>query len=404
MRLLTELIMPINPNLKKAIKRFDFPFFFYDLDGFEKHLRYLNSFMKDGLKLWYAVKANPHSAILKICRNQGLGLDVASIGEYQHALSIGVEAKNIIATGPAKSKKYLSELLDQGLQTYVIESFNQLNWLHELAIAKNIRPQVLIRVQLNWDGPQDILGGAEITPFGLSLESWSKLNPKLYPSIDFKGFHVFQWGNILDKARLCSLWESTIQTLKGLSQKIQIPLEIVDLGGGLGIPYSEEEPLKFDSLIPFLKKMKSDFNISQIWLELGRYAAGPYGLYMNKVIDRKVVRGNNLLVMEGGINHLARPALTGQAFPCAPFRKSNSPLKKFSVHGPLCTAIDKLGVYDLPDDISPGDWLCFSQTGAYGLTESMPFFLCHSLPGEAIMYQGHLMTPRTVKSSADWLL
>jgi diaminopimelate decarboxylase len=66
--------------------------------------------------------------------------------------------------------------------------------------------------------------------------------------------------------------------------------------------------------------------------------------------------------------------------------------------------MDKLGVFDLPGDIAPGDWLVFSQTGAYGLTESMPFFLCHSLPGEAIMYKNHLMTPRSVKSSADWLI
>ena len=128
----------------------------------------------------------------------------------------------------------------------------------------------------------------------------------------------------MDKVRLFSLWESTIHALKALSLKTKIPLEIVDLGGGLGIPYAKEEALNFEDLIPFLKKLKSDFNLSQIWLELGRYAAGPYGHYMNKVIDRKTVRGINLLVMEGGINHLARPALTGQAFPCHLFRESRA--------------------------------------------------------------------------------
>jgi diaminopimelate decarboxylase len=396
---------PQRKNLLKAIERFNFPFFLYNLDDFENHLQYMNSFMKDGLKLWYAVKANPHSALLKICRNQNIGLDVASFGECQHALGIGLEAKDIIATGPAKSKIYLSKLLDLGVQTFVIESYNQLHWLHELALKKNKKPKVLIRVQLSWDGPQDILGGAEITPFGLSPEAWSKLKPKDYPGLYFIGFHAFQWGNILEKDRLLSLWAHTLTELKKLSNKTNIPLEVVDLGGGLGIPYDHNSvPLQFSDLIPPLQKFKKDFGLSQIWLELGRYAAGPYGYYANKVIDRKAVRGQELLIMEGGINHLARPALTGQSFPCELFRKSEAPHRRYSVHGPLCTAMDKLGVFDLPGDIAPGDWLVFSQTGAYGLTESMPFFLCHSLPGEAIMYKNHLMTPRSVKSSADWLI
>ena len=72
---------------------------------------------------------------------------------------------------------------------------------------------------------------------------------------------------------------------------------------------------------------------------------------MNKVIDRKKVRGQNLLIMEGGINHLARPALTGQSFPCSLFRDSKAVHERFTVHGPLCTAMDKLGVYDLPNDM-----------------------------------------------------
>jgi diaminopimelate decarboxylase len=110
--------------------------------------------------------------------------------------------------------------------------------------------------------------------------------------------------------------------------------------------------------------------------------------------------------MEGGINHLARPALTGSPFPATLVRQSAAALERthYQVHGPLCTALDQLGSYWLPSDIKPGDWLAFHQAGAYGMTESMPFFLCHPMPAEVIMYRQQLMTPRTLKTSADWMI
>jgi diaminopimelate decarboxylase len=108
--------------------------------------------------------------------------------------------------------------------------------------------------------------------------------------------------------------------------------------------------------------------------------------------------------MEGGINHLARPALTGNQFPCELFRESFQSLEEFHVHGPLCTALDKMGVYQLPKDINVDDWLVFSQVGAYGFTESMPYFLCHNLPAEVILLDGDLSILRDVQQSSDWLV
>ena len=139
-------------------------------------------------------------------------------------------------------------------------------------------------------------------------------------------------------------------------------------------------------------------------MELGRFAVGTCGHYLSQVVDRKSVRGREILVLDGGINHLARPALTEESFPCELFRNSQAKTKEFFVHGPLCTALDRLGSFHLPEDINEGDWLVFSQAGAYGFTEAMPFFLCHNLPAEVVLYNGDIMTPRTVKSSADWLV
>ena len=162
--------------------------------------------------------------------------------------------------------------------------------------------------------------------------------------------------------------------------------------------------LEFNQVNQLLREFKTTFKPEKVWMELGRFTVASCGTYFTQVIDRKTVRGKEILVTDGGINHIARPALTGQAFPCSLFRDSKASESNFQVHGPLCTALDVLGSFELPSDTQPGDWLAFSMAGAYGFTEAMPFFLCHNLPAEVTYYNGDLMTPRPVRSSSDWLV
>ncbi|PIK15725.1 PLP-dependent decarboxylase [Halobacteriovorax sp. JY17] len=392
-------------QLKRVIKRLDSSFYFYDLDGLKNHLTYMRENRGDSLKLWYACKANPMSAILKIFRNLDFGLDVASQGELEQVLSAGILPDDILSTGPSKSRKYLRSMIRNEVDVVVLESLNQAYWLDEIAKELGARPKVLLRAQLDWDEGKSVLGGDEITPFGLDSKEWLKLDKTRCTHLDFQGFHVFQWGNILDLSKLESIWTKTIISLQELSKNLEIEMKVIDLGGGLGIPYADGEvEIDFKDVNILLEKLKVEYNLQTIWMELGRFCTGPYGHYLSQVIDRKTVRGKELLVLDGGINHIARPALTNQTFPCEMFRDSDAKKSEFTVHGPLCTALDKLGTFDLPSDINEGDWLVFSQAGAYGFTEAMPFFLCHNLPAEVILYNGDLMTPRTIKSSSDWLI
>jgi diaminopimelate decarboxylase len=392
-------------KLKRVIKRLDSSFYFYDLDGLKEHLTYMRDNKDDSLKLWYACKANPMSAILKIFRNLGFGLDVASQGELEQVLSSGIVPENILSTGPSKSRKYLRSMIRNEVDVVVLESLNQAYWLSEIAEELGAKPKVLLRAQLSWDEGKSVLGGDEITPFGLDAKEWKKLDMDRCKHIDFQGFHVFQWGNILDLSKLETIWTKTIAELQKLSSDMNIEMKVIDLGGGLGIPYkADETPIDFKDVNKLLVKLKDTYSLDIIWMELGRYCTGPYGHYLSQVIDRKTVRGKELLVLDGGINHIARPALTNQSFPCELFRDSDAETTEFTVHGPLCTALDKLGTFDLPSDINEGDWLVFSQAGAYGFTEAMPFFLCHNLPAEVVHYNGDMMTPRTIKSSSDWLI
>src|SRR5690606_31270165 len=114
---------------------------------------------------------------------------------------------------------------------------------------------------------------------------------------------------------------------------------VLDLGGGLGISYKDDHELNFKEVHEVLVKLKNKYELQQIWLELGRFSIGKFGRYLTRIVDIKTVRGKNLIVTEGGINHMARPALVGESFPCEAFMNSHTNLKRFTVHGPLCTAL-----------------------------------------------------------------
>lgn len=389
----------------KAMERIEGPFFHYDLDVLNNHLEYIDSIIHPDIKLWYACKANPMSAVLKVLRNRGFGVDVASLGELTQALNVGLDGENLISTGPAKSKKYLTQLLKNGVRIFIIESFNQLKWLNELAEEKDYSPQVLLRVQLEWAQGKSVLGGNDITPFGLGIKDWEELKTSSYPHLIFKGFHAFQWGNILELDHLKSIWHETVKQILPLAKKLQIRPEIIDLGGGVGIPYKMDQKLPdFKQINDYLIEIKKEYNLDKLWLELGRYTVGSCGKYFTQIIDKKTVRGKNILVTEGGINHIARSALTGEAFPCTSFNPKSAKESDYSIHGPLCTSLDKLGEFSLPEDLEVGDWLVFHQTGAYGYTESLPYFLCHDQAAEVISYKGDLMIPRYKKTPQEWMI
>ena len=393
--------------MKEAIHRFGQSFYFYDLDAFESHLKDIKETLHPDIKVWYAAKANPLSEVMRILKAQGFGVDVASLGELQQARASGLQGKHLIATGPAKTRAYLAGLLQAGVKSIIIESHNQLKDLNDLCQKLGTKQDVLLRVQLDWDQHnqnKSVLGGSDITPFGLGADDWRAINVSEYKHVNFIGLHSFQWGNILDINQMRSHWEHTMVECKKLAFDLGIELKVLDLGGGLGISYTDDSEISFKEAHEALVELKSRFELNEIWLELGRYSIGKFGSYLTKIIDIKSVRGKNIIVTEGGINHMARPALVGESFPCEAFMNSSESKSKFAVHGPLCTSLDKLGEFSLPENLKVGDWLEFKRTGAYGFSESMPYFLCHNLVGEVILYKKELMVPRAPKTNLEWMV
>ena len=397
------LSTPIKQAVEQVSTHLDTPFFIYDLDKLTAHLNQLTA--QTDVKLWYAVKANPLSRIIQCLDSAGFNFDVASKGELEQVLAQGIDSERVLNTGPAKSPAQISHFIARGVRTFVAESVNQVRWLNEQATKANCQLQVLLRVQLRWpDSEKNPLGGDSLTPFGLGCDEWQALTVSDYPALSFDGLHIFQWGNMLSTDKLAELWRAMIAPLQQLASSININLNILDLGGGLGIPYTQDaNRLDWSALIETLAGIKADAGVKELWMELGRYAVGECGHYATPVVERKENYNQQQVILSGGINHLLRPAVTSQNFPAALLRESTAEPAAMTLYGPLCTALDCLGEHQLASDLNEQDWLVFSQCGAYGFTESMPYFLCHELAAEYILEQGNIECIRSAEDASYYL-
>ena len=390
-------------NAHQAVNEHENGYFVYDLESLDTHLSALND--QAVIKLWFAVKANPLSSVLQSVAKQGINFDVASLGELQHVLAQGVEPANILNTGPAKSREQLAKFLTLGVSTFVVESINQLTWLQQEAAKLGKSPQVLLRVQLSWpDGEKNPLGGNTLTPFGLSVDEWRGVKASDFSSLNINGLHIFQWGNMLSNAKMLSLWSQMVDPLVNLARDIGMSLDVLDLGGGLGVDYlGSGESIDWQTALTDLVEIKQRAGVKELWLELGRYAVAESGYYVTEVVDKKDNFDEQQLVLAAGINHLIRPAITDQPFPVDLLRTSRRENSNYHIHGPLCTSLDKLGYLSLPSDVEVGDKLIFAYAGAYGFTESMPFFLCHETAAEYVYQHGQLTEIRAAQP-ANWYL
>ena len=397
--------------LEPLVNKLDAPLFFYDLDFLSTHLQSGVTICNElGVRYLYACKANGLGQIISRIRQAGADFDVASQGELEQVLNANVCPDQIICTGPAKSARYLSLLLERGVRTFILESEQQLRDLQNLCEQFDIRAKALLRLQLQWDKAENsVLGGSSTTVFGLEDTHWTEvLKRQTHNRVDILGVHCFQWGNLANLEDLHKTWESVVQRSAKFCKQAQIRNRVIDLGGGLGIDYSNPNLSEYswDSIGDILKKINDQKLFDQIWIEPGRYSVGLCAAYLSRVIDRKRTRSQDFLILESGMNHLLRPALTQEGFPVINMSSQDLPTTQktpFSIHGPLCTSLDWLGTADLPANTAAEDILMFSKTGAYGFSESMPLFLAHQWPAEVCWSNNTIDIQRSAASAQEFM-
>ncbi len=359
------------------------PCFAYSKAVAEASFRALRAALPSRARIAYAVKANPHPALLRAFAELGASFDCASIGELERVEALGLPPGRTFFAGPGKREPELARALAQGVRVQA-EGWEDLARLDARAtgpVAVNLR----VHPAFNLDEGNRIIGGTGPSAFGVDEEEVPALLARAASlrHVRIRGLHVFTASNQRDAAKLLAIHGAVLDLARRLHDTHGLVLEQVDLGGGLGIPYAPEEaPL---NLISFGQGL-SDLLAAHPWftgeviLEPGRFLAGPCGIYLARVVRIKESRGTRFALLEGGINHLLRPLLTGQAFPVKAVGRGAGEMP-YTLAGPLCTSLDRLGEVRLPA-LEAGDLLAFGQTGAYGLNEGMTHFLGHPVPPE----------------------
>ena len=372
------------------------PFYAYDRHVIADGIAELRRHIPSAVKLHYAMKANPMPALVAFMAGIVDGIDVASGGELKVALDAGMTPREISFAGPAKSESELSQALASGILVNV-ESSREVDILARLSHASGVGARVAVRVNPDFElkssgmkmggGPKQFGVDAEVVP--ALLEEIGRRG------LAFEGFHIYSGSQNLKAESICEAQRKTVELAIRLAAAAPAPVQVLNVGGGFGIPYFPgEEPLALAPIGANLEDLVAQcakaLPQARLVIELGRYLVGPAGIYVCRVIDRKISRGHVFLVTDGGLHHhLAASGNFGQVI------RKNYPVEignrivgarreTASVVGPLCTPLDLLADRMDLAEAEPGDLVVVFQSGAYGLTASPQGFLSHPAPAEVL--------------------
>lgn len=373
------------------------PFYAYDRQRIARRVAEVRTALPSGVDLHYAMKANPMPELLAFVAPLVDGLDVASAGELQRALTAGMAPGAISFAGPGKRASELDAAVVAGVLVNV-ESFREIPLLAE-ASARHGRPaRVAVRVNPDFElrGAGMRMGGGA-KPFGVDTEQVpSLLRAIAAAGLQFEGFHLYAGSQMLKGELLAQATLATGELLLRLSADAPAPVRHLNLGGGWGIPYfSNEQALDLAPVTAALATVQDRVARAlpgaRLQVELGRYLVGEAGVYVVQVLDRKVSRGQVFLVTDGGLHHhLAASGNFGQVirrnYPVAiGNRMGTAEREVVSIVGPLCTPLDLLAErVELPV-AQPGDWVVVFQSGAYGASASPQAFLGHPPCAEVLV-------------------
>jgi len=374
------------------------PFFAYDRSLLTGRIAALRAALPGGIDLSYAVKANPMPAVVHHLSGLVDSFDVASALELRTALNTTMPPEHVSFAGPGKSPAELRQAVAAGV-TVEMESATEARRLAEVGEQLGIRPRVAVRVNPDFQikGSGMRMGGGP-AQFGVDAEQVPALLKELTDSgLDMLGFHVFGGSQNLRADVLADAQAKTVDLVLQLAGDAGSPVRYVNLGGGFGIPYfDQDQPLDLaaigDSLAGLLDtKIRPQLPQARVVVELGRFIVGECGVYVTRITDRKQSRGRTFLVVDGGLHHqLAASGNFGQVirrnYPIAiGNRMDEEASETATVVGKLCTPLDLLGdrVMLPPSDI--GDLVVVFQAGAYGLTASPAAFLSHPEPAELLV-------------------
>lgn len=363
------------------------PLFVYSRDLIAARLAALRAAMPQRLKIHYAMKANPFAPLLEFMADHVDGLDIASGGELVLAREAGFLAREISFAGPGKRDAELHSAIRSGV-TINLESPAEARRALDTGTALGVKPRLAIRVNPAFEmrgSGMKMGGGAK--PFGMDEELVAGVARDIIAAgAEWRGLHIYTGSQALDAVAVIETQANVLALAARLSDEIGVPLPHLNMGGGFGIPYfDKDQPLDIAMVGAALAERFADLpdglQATEFAIELGRYLVGEAGVYLTRIIDRKVSHGVTYLVTDGGLHHqLAASGNFGTVvrrnYPLAIAGKfAAAGEEEVNVVGCLCTPLDRLADNAELPRADVGDLVAVFCAGAYGASASPATFL-----------------------------
>src|ERR671916_1029850 len=379
------------------------PFYLYHGEMIVERVRRVREAV--GTEVAFPLKANPNLAVCQlIARQREVGAEVASSGERVVARAAGFEPEDIVFAGPAKTDDELRRSIEKGIFAVNVESLNEIDRLASIAERKGRRIGVGLRINpaAQLMGSQMRMGGT-VGQFGIDQDDLAEAVRKTLSveQLILRGIHVYTATQVFEVEPLLEHCRNIVEIALEAADVAGQPLEMIDFGGGFGVPYFEKMAefnleLFGEGFRELLETYRSDPRLERcrFLFELGRYLVADAGVYVTRVVDVKQMRGKTFVVTDGGMNHhLTATGNMGQVFrksyPLLNLtRMSGVPEEGVAVAGPCCTPLDVFGnniTLAVPEE---GDLIGVFYSGAYGYSASNLGFLSHPAPAEVLLWRG----------------
>lgn len=390
-----NLINPLSLKLetiRMLSQQYGTPVYIYNSAIIAEQWKILKSFLPDYMNIYYSIKANPNPDVINAFRKLGACFEAASIGEINAVRHMNHDhADKIIFVGPAKSDYDLEKAIEQ--KVYIIaESANELKRINTICQSKGIVESIAIRINPGKGHGAISTGGK--TQFGIDINTLPELFHSLlkYKNILVNGLHFYLGTGVLQEEHIIDNLKTIFEVTKKAIYDLKIDLQFLDIGGGLGIPYHEnEDELNLtqihDDFVYLIETFRKETpSLKEIAFEAGRYLVGASGVFVAKVIDIKSSFGVQYIILDGGTN-IFNIDTHYYGFKSLPFSVlTDNPDKRdaYTICGPLCTSTDRLAV-DIHCQVpNIGDIIAFYQAGAYGFSASPGLFLSRGFPKEVL--------------------
>ena len=349
------------------------PFYYYDTDLLRKTLQTINEETQkyDNYHVHYAVKANANLDVLSIINEYGIGIDCCSGGEVEQALRAGFPADKIVFAGVGKSDWEIELGIDKNIFCFNVESIPELEVINEIAARKGKTANVCFRINPNVGAHthSNITTGLAENKFGIAMEDMEKVIhlAQTMNNIAFKGIHFHIGSQILDMCDFEAL-ANRINELQDRLEAAGLKVEIVNVGGGLGIDYDnpQDNPIPdFKSYFETYHKLLKLREGQSVHFELGRAVVGQCGALITKVNYVKQGSVKKFVIVDAGMTDLIRPALYDAHHKIVNLT-SDAPEETYDVVGPICESSDVFDKDIKLNGTKRGDLIAMLSAGAYG--------------------------------------